>query len=324
MKILLVGAGAVGQVYGRHLQQGGAKISYFVKEKHAANLRSGLTVYPLDRRNPWEPVPYYGYGTLTELSEVREQTWDQVWLCMSSTALHGEWIDPFLEAIGDATVVSLQPGLRDQDFLLQRIPAERLVTGLIGFIAFQAPLADEPVERVGIAYTFPPLSDSPFSGPKAAVQELVRVLRLGGCKARKVRNVRNMMAVASAFAMPIIASLQGAKWSFAGLRKSDMLVLGTRAAREGSAIAATYVGRSKPWLRLLVRPFLVSIVTRIAPLIFQFSIETFLRVHFTKVGDQTRAMLRSYIEESHRLELPSGALQELEHRVFGSFDSPAD
>ena len=52
MNVLIVGAGAVGQVYGRHLALGGAHVHYFVREKYADECRRGFTFYPLNRRKP--------------------------------------------------------------------------------------------------------------------------------------------------------------------------------------------------------------------------------------------------------------------------------
>ena len=88
MNILLVGAGAVGQAYGRHLQLGGAKISFLVREQYAEGCRAGLMLYPLNRPKAtrWQPVPLERFGVLTGIEEVAAHTWEQVWLCISSTA----------------------------------------------------------------------------------------------------------------------------------------------------------------------------------------------------------------------------------------------
>ena len=48
MKVLVVGAGAVGQVYGWHLKRGGVDLTFYVKEKYRAEVEAGLTVYPLN------------------------------------------------------------------------------------------------------------------------------------------------------------------------------------------------------------------------------------------------------------------------------------
>ena len=44
-RVLLVGAGAVGQVYGKYLQAAGCEISFLVKEKYADEARRGFTLY---------------------------------------------------------------------------------------------------------------------------------------------------------------------------------------------------------------------------------------------------------------------------------------
>ena len=41
LRVLLVGAGAVGQVYGYHLQKGGAQVAFFVRPKHRAEAEGG-------------------------------------------------------------------------------------------------------------------------------------------------------------------------------------------------------------------------------------------------------------------------------------------
>ncbi|MDV7398489.1 2-dehydropantoate 2-reductase N-terminal domain-containing protein, partial [Arthrospira platensis SPKY1] len=42
---MIVGAGAVGQVYGHYLQRGGASVSYFVKEQYKEECEKGFTLY---------------------------------------------------------------------------------------------------------------------------------------------------------------------------------------------------------------------------------------------------------------------------------------
>jgi len=316
MRVLLVGAGAVGQVYGRHLQQAGVQISYYVKDKYAMGLRTGLTVYDLNRNEPWEPLPFYGYETLTELSEVRAHGWDQIWFCVSSTALRGEWLDDFLDAVGDAAIVSLQPGLKDQEVLLNKVGKERLVTGLIGFIAYQAPLAHEPVERVGIAYYFPPFVPSLFSGPASEVKPIIKALKMSRLPCRSTKKVGPRMAQASSVLMPLIVGLQASGWSFERFRTGKMLDLAARAAREAQVIVSSYHQVRPSFARHLIRSFVLGIVIRLAPYVMPFPLEIYLRVHFTKVDDQSRSLLDSYRKEASQKNHASQALNELFEEVY--------
>src|SRR6185436_20748884 len=107
MRALVVGAGAVGQVYARHLALGGATVTFLVKPARAAACQAGLTLYPLHAGG--RPQRFTA-PVLTSLEEVARQRWDAVFLAVSSTALRdGAWLGALLAALGDATVVLLQP-----------------------------------------------------------------------------------------------------------------------------------------------------------------------------------------------------------------------
>ena len=319
MNILLVGAGAVGQAYGWHLQRGGASVSFMVHDKYAAACRAGLTLYPLNRPKAtrWQPVPFAGFGVLTRPDSVATATWDQVWLCISSPALRGPWLDELLATIGTATLVFLQPGLRDRDAILERWPAERLVQGLITLLSYQAPLPGEHVPHPGVAYFFPPLSATPFTGPPAQTQAVVDALRAGGCRAKVRPHVRQQAALGSAVLMPHVVALETAGWSVQALRKSPLLTLAARASHEAMRIAATYTGFPPPAARHVVHPLLTRLALGLAPHLLPFDLEAYLRYHFTKVSAQTRAAMAVYLALGTELGLPSTHLERLlrEHEV---------
>jgi ketopantoate reductase len=313
MHILLVGAGAVGQAYGWHLHRGGARVSFMVRDKYAAACRAGLTLYPLNRPKAtrWQPVPFAGFGVLTRPDQVATATWDQVWLCISSPALRGPWLDALLEAIGTATLVFLQPGLRDRDAILERWPAERLVHGLITLLSYQAPLPREPVPHPGVAYFFPPLSATPFTGPPARTQAVVDALRAGGCRAKVSPHVRQQAALGSAVLMPHVVALETAGWSVQALRQSPLLTLAARASHEAMRIAATYTGCPPPAARHVVHPLLTRLALGLAPRLLPFDLEAYLRSHFTKVSAQTRAAMAVYRALGAELGLSSPHLERL-------------
>ena len=86
LRILLIGAGAVGQVYGRHLQLGGAEVAFYVKPKYADEARAGYRMYPLNQGRDVPAVVWKDFGVRTDLPATLAQGWDQVWLCVSTTA----------------------------------------------------------------------------------------------------------------------------------------------------------------------------------------------------------------------------------------------
>src|SRR5512140_3185515 len=79
-RVLVVGAGAVGQVYARHAQQGGADVTFFVPEKCRDQIARGLDLSPLNRgrrRRP-EPVRFEAFSVMSRTSEVAASRFDQV------------------------------------------------------------------------------------------------------------------------------------------------------------------------------------------------------------------------------------------------------
>lgn len=314
MRVLIVGAGAVGQVYGRHLAMGGAEVRYLVKPGHVEAAARGFVLYDLRRSRQPPPVAFHPAGVLTATAEVAGRSWDQVWLCVSSPALRGPWLEPFLESIGNATLVNLTPGLDDLDYLKERFPAARTIQGIISLIAWQTPLRTETRPEPGIAYWFPPLSASLFGGPmetEAVISAVVTLLRNGGCPARRQRNAAYVGALASAAMLPIIRGIELEGWSLSRFASSRRVVLAARAAKEAMTLVARASGRRNPWSRHLVSTALARTALALAPHLVPFDLEVYLQHHFTKVGDQTRQMLGEYVAHGRALGCPVSALEDL-------------
>lgn len=311
MKVLLVGAGAVGVAYGFYLAGGGAEVTYLVKPKHAAGLATGVDFHRLNGRR--RPARFSEFDLVTDVDEAIGPAWDQVWLCVSSTALHaGDWLPRLLGGIGDATLVTLQPGLEDRAHLETLYPAERIVSGMISLVAYQAPLPGE-ARSPGIACWFPPLGSSPFSGDPRAVERILTTLRRSGCPAKRGRDVAAQLAFGSSLMMPIIAGLEVAGWSLSALPRHEVWPLCREAARQTSAVARPGFRR---WLVALVMagPILrggLWLGRRGIPL----DLQTYLEYHFTKVGDQTRAALRLYATRATERGLPRDAVEALCERL---------
>lgn len=315
-RILIVGAGAVGQTYAYYLARGGATISFYVKPKHAAACEAGFDLHELRVLGRPRPRRLVGAATLTTIEEVAACTWDQVWLCLSTTGLRGgkarpeepSWLDALLPAIGDALVVSLQPDLDDRAFLTCRLPETRLVSGLITFVAYAAPLPGERLTPPGVAFMQPPLAPNPFSGPRA--DEVVTALRRGGASARRVRDVSGRVRLGAAILIPTMAVLGTLGWSLRAVARGPGRARVRAIVRESAAIVA----RGRPGLitRLLLSLYAsalgLTLVARLLPRLTPFDLEVYLRAHFTKVGDQTRVMLATYCEHARALGLPHETL----------------
>jgi ketopantoate reductase len=311
-RVLLVGAGAVGQVFAKYLQAAGCEVAFLVKEAHAAEARAGFTLQAFRglSRTP-HPAPLEGVEVLVSLEDVASRSWEQVWLCVSSTALRaGDWVQALAQATPGATWVTLQPAIEDRAWLLQHVPAERLVSGVIPFLSFAAPLRPGDVPASGTAYWFPPLARGLFSGPSGPLEAVTRTLRAGGYPAARHRDVARAVNVPSAVLTVFVAGLEAAGWRFGQLLERGHLARTHEAAREAVRIAAAHTGTRAGAPLLLLRRTLFRLLPLGARLV-PFDLEAYLRVHFTKVHAQTRLMLEEYVALGRRKGLPVAQLESL-------------
>lgn len=323
MRVLMVGAGAVGLAYGWYLQRGGAQVTYLVKPKYADELRAGANLYFPKRRGVREPVPFKGFEVVGDDAAVAAGTWDAVWLCMSSPAMRSAWLDPFLAALGRSpggdrtTLVSLQPGLEDLEHLAARFPRERIVTGLITLIAYQTPLPEEAPHPPGVAVVIPPLTRFPVRGEAARARAIADSVTRGGWKSKVLGPLEDKGGdVAGAVLLTHIVALEGAGWRFAPLFRSPLRKLACEASREGMVIVAASKGRTPPFARHFVRPWLMGLFLRLARWRLPFDFEIYLEYHFTKVREQTLEGLAHTIALGDQLGRPTEALTDLEATVF--------
>ncbi len=315
-RVLIVGGGAVGQVYGHHIARGGAHVSMLVREKYADAARAGYDLVRIFARKHRVPARFVPHDVVTNASDVAARSFDQAWLTVATPPLLRGELDEALVATKDATVVSLQPGLTVADHLAKLVAPSRAVVGIIGMQSFVAPLEDssDPIEQAtgpGVAYFFPPFVESMFSGPADRTLRVVDALRAGGAPARGIADASATAAGSSALLIPVVAALETAGWSFDELVRSGAASLGARAAREASAVVAKTLGRDPPVATKLLTGGLVGLVARVAKRFAPLDIESFHRVHFSKVSEQTRLMLTEYAEEAERLSLDHEALDEL-------------
>lgn len=299
----------MGQVYGSHLQAGGAEVVLYLKPRHVEEAGRGYALRPLGREKVtrFEPCP-----VVTTPEEARAAgPFSQVWLCTSSTAIQGAWLPALLAACPQATLVGLQPGLGSQTLLESYVERERLVMGMISLVAYQSPLpaGEDPELEPAVAYLFPPLSPSPFSGERR--DEVVTALKQGGCPAKAVPDAALAAATGSAFLMPHLVALELEGWSLKRLRRGKQIALAARASREALEVVRAEARARRSPLRLAMRPWLTRALVCAVPHVAPFPLEPYLEYHFTKVGDQTRAMITRYVELGAGQGIATPALSQL-------------
>lgn len=316
LEVLVVGAGAVGQVFAYHLRRAGANVTFYVREKYISELAQGLTLYEMKMGSKHKKARrFVSFGAYHTLEQVRKQAWDMVILCMSSTGLvRDNWFEPFAQAVGEATLVSLQPGPEDRQYIEQYIDPHMHVQGMIGFIAFQAPLPGESPMEPGIAYLFPPGSPSPVSGHHA--KAVAHWLNRGGLPSRHTRTPVSVTAgFPTAGLMPFLLGLEQSGWSFDVMEQGDTLSLVSKAISEASKIIGHMNRARVPKLQHAIKPFVLRPLLRAAPRVMPFDLELYLAYHFTKVGDQTRMTIKTYLRKGMELGMETRYLEELYYRL---------
>ncbi|ROQ40023.1 ketopantoate reductase [Frondihabitans sp. PhB188] len=121
MRILVVGAGAVGGYFGGLLAQAGRDVTFLVRPGRLEFLRSGLVIEQLDRT--------LRIDVRATTADALDGTYDLVLVTVKSFGLEAA-IDDFAPAVGPATtIVPLLNGMRHLDLLQARF-GDRVVGGL--------------------------------------------------------------------------------------------------------------------------------------------------------------------------------------------------
>ena len=310
MKILIIGAGAVGQVYGWHLRQAGHTVSFFVKEQYRTEVSQGLTLYRLGhtqtQRQDWSNVQ-----TLSDPLEVANKEWDQIWITLTSNALRGELASLVLAAVGNATVVCLQPDVEDCAYVRTRVPSPaQVVQGLITFISYQSPLPNQEGPK-GIAYFLPPMAPGLFAGERPRVESIIHGLKAGGMSARIVKDFPKAAAGAPALLQPLMCALETNHWQLSTLLNSRQFVLGLEASGEALNIVHAEAGANVSLLKSVLHPWVWRLVLPLSRRLLPLDLEPYLHYHYGKVGIQSRLMLDTYIRLGQQHHLKTNALQQL-------------
>lgn len=317
-RVLVIGAGAVGLVYGSHLQRGGAEVALFVRERRRAEASAGYALTRVSALGARHTRSFVPSQVVTTNDEARALDPDQVWVATATDALAEPWLASLLAACPRALVVFLQPGGDALTHMKTLVPEDaRRVRGAISMASWHAPLegsteARETRTPPGYAYVLPPLGPSGFEGPRA--DEVIGALVRGGCPATRAE-VTLSLARGSALLLPHMAALEAADWSIRTLGDREHAALAADASREALSIATARIGASPGLARVFVRAWVTRLLARLARLVTPFDLEVYLKVHFLKVRTQTLLLLGEYIRDASALGLPSAALVRLRARI---------
>ncbi len=296
-RVLIVGAGAVGQTMGIRLADGGAVVTYLVKEKYKEKTQQGMVLHEITLgggiRKYRTFVPEEVYGSPEETSG---NLFDQVIICVSSPALRGDWLKRLAPFTGEAPIVSMTPGMEDRRYLESIFPPQRVVIGMIGFIAYQCPLPGDDLFPPGVAYFLPPLSPCLFDGAPDAALKPVELLQKGGISAAYRKDARGQLFLASSLMIPCIIGLETEGWSIDQFRKSESMEAALLASKEIAAVVEQHFGVRRGWVRKqITRKGIFKFLAGLAPTLSPLPLETYVKYHFSKVHDQTEQNIANFL-----------------------------
>jgi 2-dehydropantoate 2-reductase len=311
MNILIIGAGALGQVYGTHLAQGGHDVSFLVKPGQRANKTASIEVHQLRRFGSPHSRPMVPRAIYTDIGDTQRLAWDAVWICVPSDKFDETWFKAASSAFQAATIVSISQDIQDKARLLRYWPQSSIVQITPAVFAYQPPLAREAAPS-GIAYWIPPGARQIVSGPLARAASLAAALTAGGMKAKAIPAEKYRGDTRAAMLEPLVLGLELADWSWPRFARDTRLA--AAAAREAANITNALHG-AKPPSAIATSPVVARIAWRFIALLAPFDFTLFLRQHYTKIAGQSRNVLEHWIEEGDSRHYPTSRLQELYARL---------
>jgi len=326
MKVLIVGCGAVGQVFGLHLQNAGVEVGFFARSDSAKDLiqarkDGGLKVYAISSKRKVEHVIHRlsNYQVVTDLFGSQQFNPDQVWFTTPSTVFYSDWFKEFTSGVPAKSVVCFAPEGKREAFIPDSKQERRLVFGAVTFIAWQKGMEDDAPCSSGVNFWLPPFSAIPLVGEADACSEVADLLKEGGLKAVVRREgFLRLQAAVTALMTAFVVGYELAGWSMRVYRRSPWLKLAAEGAREavnsqlsdagilGSVLFGFITNRAAFYLSTLLLPSLVP-----------FDLEKYLKFHYRKTREQTLNLLEVFIEDGQRHHLPVGKIKNLRQGLLG-------
>jgi 2-dehydropantoate 2-reductase len=309
MRVLVVGAGAIGQVIGHHLSVGGSQVSVLLRADGQAS-DEPYRLHRLRRGRRPLTATWLPRESVRGLDALPDARWDAVLLCVPSDVLRHGWLPVLAERVGRATIVSTGQDPGDLAILRGVWTGTQVVQATPGLFAYHAPLSNRDQVRSGIAYWLPPGPNVRFSGEAERVRPLITVLSRGPFSASEAAVGSGELR--AAMTQPYIAMLSTLDWSVRGLRQQ--VALPTLGAREAATVTAAMYAMAPPG-RLGVSATLARVALRALPTLVPFDLHRYLRVHFSKLSEQTEQMIDGWIAEGRERSLPVAGLEALRART---------
>lgn len=317
MKVIIVGCGAVGQVYGLALQNAGVTLGFLDKPATAEKIlrereKGGLLLFQVPNKRNSDPIPYRikDYQVITSTEEARQFAPDQIWFTTPSQVYYSDWFHEFLQLVPSKRVVCFTPEGRRPEFSIDKL-GDRVVFGGTTFMAWQGDLDGSGGKPDGINFWQSPLG-IPLAGSEDACLEVARLLKPAGFRVMLDKPGSQSQVAVTAVMTAFVAGLELSDWSLSKYRKSPWLRVAANACRE-----AVFGQLSKPGLftRLLLSSAVLTalffLTTLLMPVLFPFDVQKYLKFHYTKTHKQTLLLLDLFLKDSRNRGIPVTNIQNL-------------
>lgn len=323
MNILIVGAGAVGLVYGHHFTQAGHQVTFLVKDKYQLELEQEDTIlYYLNKdQSLQKPIRFKQFSVITRWEDV--SGFDLIALTISSNALRNLPLELIKEKMASRTsLLMLQPSHEDYLHLSKSIASDRILQGMITLISYHTDDINHNISLPGTAYYLPPLpmplstsqsaeNSTAQSTAEEALADALDLFNHSSIKARRVDSAIDESRLMSAFFMTLLCVLEAANWEFDRLNNSPLLLQHLSKAQK-ELLPHKIAGTGFPLkikqalVVFILKPWFYKSLIWLSPKVLPLPIEAYLKKHFLKVRPQTVMYLQDYYSQ-----LPSKALADL-------------
>lgn len=307
MKVLMVGCGAVGQVFSLFLQKAGVELGLYDRPATVDRLKQalehgGMPLFQISRSHRRDPIAHRleKYQVATDVEECRRFQPDQIWFTTPSPVYHSEWFREFLQKVPSERVVCFAPEGGRSEFIPESGGRDRLVFGGVTFMAWQGDLDGGGGRPEGVNFWLSPLAIS-LSGTEKACGEVKQLLKKAGLRVEVQKQDSPMQASITAVMTAFTAGLELSGWSLGGFRKSPWLKRAARASREAALSQLRNDGLfTRTLLGILCSSPGLFLITLVLPLLFPFHIEKYLKFHYRKTRDQTLTLLDVFARDGER------------------------
>lgn len=313
MHVCVVGAGALGRVYGVRLSTIGVAVSFLVRPQRMLEtgpfvleqVNAGHRRDVLDRPNRVVEVPRDADAVIVT---VRFEEIDRL-----RTGTGGQDLANVLRKVQTAPIVVLTPLLPAQRAALERAIGRSIVSAMPGLAGY---IDERDVVRcwiTGMASTL--IEDAEAPSVRATLDSLAQKLTTAGLAAHLEREVAGLNAASTIALFPFVAAIDAAGWIDRAVSDKELLETVLAAAKEAETLARK-VGKPATWSNVLLRfvgPFTlkpsIGLAKRLVPEVVRF-----VEFHFgPKLHEQHLSMGATILElgKEHGVEMPAlGRLME--------------